>query len=67
MLVGYFRFEHNGDSKLGYFNLFEGNQFFSVWLFELVDKIKDRVRNDPAYVVEAPQLRYVPEVNLHTF
>jgi len=42
-----------------------GNQFFSVWLFELVDKIKDR--NDPAYVVEAPQLRYVPEVNLHTF
>ena len=65
MVLGYFRFDHNGVSKLGHFNRFEGNQFFSVWLFELVDKVTDR--NDPEYVVQLPQLRYVPELVLHTF
>ena len=65
MVLGYFRFDHNGVSKLGHFNRFEGNQFYSVWLFELVDKVTDR--NDPEYVVQLPQLRYVPELVLRTF
>ena len=57
MVFGYFRFDHNGVSKLGYFNRFEGNQFFSVWLFEMVDKVSDR--NNPKYVVELPQLNEI--------
>ena len=65
MFVGYFRFEYQGTMRFGYFNLFEGNQFYSVWLFSSVDKLMDR--NDPAYVIEKPQLRYVPELLLECF
>ena len=68
MFVGYFRFELEGCMKIGYFNLLDGHQFYSVWLFASVEKITDR--NDPAYVVDKPQLRYVPELILechHTY
>ena len=46
--------------RIGYFNLLEGHQFYSVWLFSSIQKVTDC--NDPAYVVEKPQMRYVPEV-----
>ena len=65
MFVGYFRFEHEGVMKIGYFNLFDGNQFYSVWLFTSAQKVTDR--NDPLYVVEKPQMRYVPEVILECY
>ncbi len=68
MLVGYFRFQLEGNGmseRIGYFNLMEGHQFYSVWLFSFVQKVTDR--NDPAYVVDKPQLRYVPEVLLECF
>ena len=54
--------------KLGLFNKYDGNQFFSVQLFQVVDKMTDR--KDPSYVVEKPQLRFVPELiwdTCHTF
>ena len=51
--------------RYGYFNHTPGHQFYSVWSFSLVEKISDR--NDPAYVAEKPQMRYVPEVILETF
>jgi len=53
MFVGYFRFELEGSMRIGYFNLLEGHQFYSVWLFSSIQKITDR--NDPAYVVEKPE------------
>ena len=62
MFAGYFRFEHEGYTRIGYFNLFDGHQFCSVWLFSSVQKVTDR--NDPAYVVEKPQLRCFPEIML---
>jgi hypothetical protein len=65
MFVGYFRFELEGSMRIGYFNLLEGHQFYSVWLFSSVQKVTDR--NDPAYVVDIPQMRYVPEVILECF
>ena len=51
--------------RIGYFNLFDGHQFYSVWLFSAVQKVTDR--NDPTYVVDSPQMRYVPEVFLECF
>ena len=51
--------------RYGYFNHTPGRQFYSVWLFSLVNKVSDR--NDPSYVTEKPQMRYVPEVILETF
>jgi hypothetical protein len=54
-----------GTMRLGYFNLMDGHQFYSVWLFTSVRKVTDR--NDPAYVVEKPQLRFVPEIILECF
>ena len=51
--------------RIGYFNLFDGHQFYSVWLFSAVQKVIDR--NDPTYVVDSPQMRYVPEVFLECF
>ena len=65
MFVGYFRFELEGNPRIGYFRLLEGHQFYSVWLFSSVAKVTDR--NDPAYVVDKPQLRYVPELLLECF
>ena len=65
MLVGYFRFQLGVDMRYGYFNHTPGHQFYSVWIFSLVEKNSDR--NDPAYVAEKPQMRYVPEVILETF
>ena len=65
MFIGYFRFELEGTMRLGYFNLMDGHQFYSVWLFTSVQKVTDR--NDPAYVVEKPQLRFVPEIILECF
>ena len=65
MFVGYFRFELEGNPRIVYFRLLEGHQFYSVWLFSSVAKVTDR--NDPAYVVDKPQLRYVPEVLLECF
>ena len=65
MFAGYFRFEHEGVMRIGYFNLFDGHQFYSVWLFSSVQRVTDR--NDPAYVVEKPQLRYVTEVVLECY
>ena len=65
MFVGYFRFELEGSPRIVYFRLLEGHQFYSVWLFSSVAKVTDR--NDPAYVVDKPQLRYVPEVLLECF
>ena len=64
-MIGYFRFDDNGVSKMGYFHKYDGNQFFSVQLFRLVEKITDR--NDPMYVVEKPQLRFAPELILDSF
>ncbi len=64
MIVGYFKFDDDGVSKLGLFYKYEGNQFFSVQLFQVVDKMTDR--NDPLCVVEKPQLRFVPELILDT-
>ena len=51
--------------RIGYFNIFDGHQFYSVWLFSSVHKVTDR--KDPAYVVEKPQLRYGPEVRLECY
>ena len=51
--------------RIGYFSLFDGHQFYSVWLFSPVQKVTDR--NDPTYVVDSPQMRYVPEVYLECF
>ena len=51
--------------RIGYFNLLDGHQFYSVWLFATVEKITDR--NDPTYVVDKPQLRYVSELILECF
>ena len=65
MFVGYFRFELEGNPRIVYFRLLEGHQFYSVWLFSSVAKVTDR--NDPAYVVDKPQLRYVPELLLECF
>ena len=65
MFVGYFRFELEGNPRIGHFRLLEGHQFYSIWLFSSVAKVTDR--NDPAYVVDKPQLRYVPEVLLECF
>ncbi len=45
-MIGYFKFEDNGVSKLGLFNKYDVNQFFSVQLFQVVDKLTDR--NDPS-------------------
>ena len=60
-----FRFELEGTMRIGYFSLFDGHQFYSVWLFSPVQKVTDR--NDPTYVVDSPQMRYVPEVYLECF
>ncbi len=65
MFAGYFRFEHEGAFRIGYFNLHDGHQFYSVWLFSSVQKVTDR--NDPMYVVDKPQMRYVPEVVLECY
>ncbi len=68
MFVGYFRFEVEGTPRIGYFKLLDGHGFYSVWLFSSVQKVTDR--DDPAYVVDKAQLRYVPEMMLdcfHTF
>ena len=46
MFIGYFRFELEGAMRLGCFNLMDGHQFYSVWLFTSVQKVTDR--NDPA-------------------
>jgi len=62
MIVGYFKFDDDGVSKLGLFYKYEGNQFFSVQLFQVVEKITDR--NDPSYVIEKPQLQFVSELIL---
>jgi len=51
--------------RIGYFNLLDGHQFYSVWLFAFVEKVSDR--NDPTYVVDKPQLRYVSELILECF
>jgi uncharacterized membrane protein YozB (DUF420 family) len=32
MFAGYFRFEHEGVMRNGYFNLFDGHQFYSACL-----------------------------------
>ncbi len=63
MIVGCFKFnDDDGVGTLGLFSKFEGNQFFSVQLFQVVEKITDR--NDPSYVIEKPQMRFVPELIL---
>jgi len=64
-MIGYFKFNDHGVMKLGLFNKHDGNQFFSVQLFQVVEKMTDR--NDPLYVVEKPQLRFVPELILDSF
>ena len=63
-MIGYFKFVDDGVTKNGLFHKFDGNQFFSVQLFQAVEKMTDR--NDPLYVVEKPQLRFVPELILDT-
>jgi len=65
MFAGYFRFEHEGALRIGYFNLHDGHQFYSVWLFSSVQKVTDR--NGPMCVVDKPQMRYVPEVVLECY
>ena len=64
-MIGYFRFDDHGATKMGYFQKIDGNQFFSVQLFQPVEKMTDR--NDPMYVVEKPQLRFAPELILDSF
>ena len=61
-MIGYFKFDDRGVSKYGLFNKYDGNHFFSVQLFRFVNKMTNR--NDPLYVVEKPQLRFVPELIL---
>ena len=51
--------------RIGYFNIFDSHQFYSVWLFSPVHNVT--YQNDPAYVVEKPQLGYVPEVMLECY
>ena len=44
-MIGYFKFVDDGVTKNGLFHKFDGNQFFSVQLFQAVEKMTDR--NDP--------------------
>jgi len=52
MFIGEFRFEHEGDVRIGHFNLLNEHHFYSVWLFSSVLKVTDR--NNPAYVADKP-------------
>ena len=65
MFVLCFRFGHGGALRIGYFHLHYGCKSYSVWLFSSVQKVTDR--NDPMYVVDKPQMRYVPEVVLECY